>query len=97
MRADEADDDSAEYPLRRDDLKSREVDGEVLILDRRSNRIHQLNQTAGLVWSLCDGEHDVAGIATELIERFGAEREVAARDAARTVQELRDLGLFESE
>ena len=33
---------------------SREIDDELLVLDTESNRIHQLNRTAGVIWRLCD-------------------------------------------
>jgi len=51
---------------RKDQLIVKEVDGEVLIYDLRSDKAHCLNSTAGLVWKYCDGKRGVAEIAKSL-------------------------------
>jgi hypothetical protein len=44
------------------DLDVHEVDDGLVIYDLTSERVHYLNGTAALVFSLCTGEHDDAGI-----------------------------------
>lgn len=44
-------------PLRRaDDLEVHEVEDGLVVYDPRSDRVHYLNHTAGLVLELCDGQ-----------------------------------------
>lgn len=79
----------------RSGLSVRLVDGEVVILDREAQRIHQLNSTASFVWNRLDGRCDLAAVARELSLSFDVTEDVASRDVARIVEELRDLELVE--
>ena len=54
---------------RRNKLVIQELPDEVLVYDQDSDKAHCLNQTAALVWKECDGQTDVAAIAS----RLGAE------------------------
>ena len=52
---------ATEYvPPKRKDAIVRQVDGELLVLDVKTNKAHCLNQTASQVWALCDGQTSVA-------------------------------------
>ena len=48
---------------RQSELVTREVAGEMLVYDRRSDAAHCLNPTAALVWAHCDGQTTVAEMA----------------------------------
>lgn len=72
----------------------REVEGETIILDREGGQVHTLNETAALVWSLCDGTRSVEEVGASLAERFEVEREVAERDSAALMMQLQELGLL---
>lgn len=74
----------------------REVDGEVLVLDTRSNRIHQLNATASLIWRGCREGREPARIASELAVKFDVDEETALRDVHETMSKLRALELLET-
>ena len=50
-------------PTRRAEFEERIVEGEMVVMDKESEQIHQLNQTASLIWQLCDGEHNRQQIA----------------------------------
>lgn len=82
-------------PKRRTDLSVRQVDGSLVVLDRRSEKIHQLNEAAGFVWNLCDGEHSVVRIADDLAEAFRLDPTLAASDTETTVRQFEQLGLVE--
>jgi len=56
-----------------DSLMVREVDGELLLLDTSSNRIHQLNRTASFIWQRCDDVGSEAELAAELAVEFDVE------------------------
>ena len=52
---------------RKSNLVIRELGGEVLVYDRKSDRAHCLNPTAALVWARCDGQTPIADMA-QLLE-----------------------------
>jgi Coenzyme PQQ synthesis protein D (PqqD) len=82
-------------PRRRPDLTMREIDGEVLILDRRAGRIHQLNRTASYIWDRCDGAVTVDEIARDLVRVFDVDPGRASADVAATVAQLHERSLLE--
>jgi hypothetical protein len=53
---------------RRSELITAELEGELLVYDRSSDKAHCLNETAAFVWARCDGRTSVANIAG-LLER----------------------------
>lgn len=48
---------------RTESLIVKEVDGETLVYDRKTDQAHCLNETAALVWKNCDGNKSVSEIA----------------------------------
>jgi hypothetical protein len=85
-----------DYPKRRADVNVRIVDGEVVVLDRQSNLIHQLNHTASYIWDRCDGQSTVAEIANQLAAVFDVDANTASQDVATTIMQLHSRGLLES-
>jgi hypothetical protein len=51
---------------RRNKLVVQELPDEVLVYDQERDKAHCLNQTAAQVWKQCDGQTDVASIASRL-------------------------------
>ncbi len=82
------------YSKQRDDLHTRVVEGETVILDRQQNLIHQLNGTATYVWERCDGNTSLPRIAIELAEAFDVPQEIATRDLTTLIQQFHDLHLL---
>ena len=60
----------ASFPKRRSDVSAGVVDGETVLLDRKGNLVHQLNQTATYVWERCDGKTSETEVASQLTEVF---------------------------
>jgi Coenzyme PQQ synthesis protein D (PqqD) len=83
------------YPTRRAALRVRLIDGEMVVLDRDTQRVHQLNQTARYIWDRCDGRHTVTEIAERLAEAFDVSRRAAETDVAAAVRQLERVGLLE--
>lgn len=76
-------------------LMIREVDGEVLVLDTESDKIHKLNTTASFIWHRCDGSVAVEEISEELAEAFGIGQDIARKDVLDAVKALEALNLIE--
>lgn len=55
-------------PRVREDVVFRPLAREWVAYDPRTRNLHVLNVTAALVWSLCDGEHDVDDMVKEIGE-----------------------------
>jgi len=85
-----------DHPKRRVDVNVRMVDGEVVVLDRQSDLIHQLNHTASYIWGRCDGQSTVAEIANQLAAAFQVDADTAVQDVATTIRQLHSIGLLES-
>lgn len=72
----------------------REAEGQVLVLDPASDRIHQLNETASFIWRTCQEVASAAEVAKSLAENFEVEEDKARADAERTIDELKALGII---
>jgi len=79
----------------RTDLLVRQIGEETVVLDRCSNQIHRLNQSASFVWQHCDGRRTVHQICDELIQAFDVDTSLAERDTEKLVEKFNALGLLE--
>lgn len=82
-------------PRRRSDVRARYIQGEVVVLDRRADLVHQLNQTAGFIWERCDGRTTPQDIADQLVEAFAVDAGTAAASVTAALQQLEQLDLLE--
>ena len=82
-------------PKQRADVRTRVVEGETVILDRREEFIHQFNKTASFIWSHCNGLNTPDEISRALCEAFDVDFPTARRDALATVEQLRRAKLLE--
>jgi hypothetical protein len=73
----------------------RETNGEYLLLDTESDRIHQLNRTASLIWRGCDGAASPEEIAAILAKEFDVAEDKALADVVKTLEKLRSIGALE--
>jgi hypothetical protein len=78
-----------------DSITVREVDGEILVLDLRSNQVHQFNQTASFIWKCCGQGMAPDVIAAALAAEFDVDGETARRDVEDTLFRLRTIDLLE--
>jgi len=53
-----------------DGLEVNETNDGVIVYDSRTDRVHYLNSTAALVFTMCDGEEDAASIAEFMASAF---------------------------
>jgi PqqD family protein of HPr-rel-A system len=80
--------------IRRSDLLTCTVDGEVVIFDRVAGYVHQLNRTASHIWSLCDGEPDIDHISARLAASFDDVPATLTQDIVKTLADFERLGLL---
>ena len=57
-------------PVPRADVRFEELDGEAVVYDHTGRQAIYLNDTATVVWQLCDGQRTVADISTLLTKEF---------------------------
>ena len=71
------------YIVRNPKLAWREVDGEMVIISPEDSQVHELNETASLIWKHADGES-----LEEMAERISAEYEISLEAARADIGEL---------
>jgi phosphoenolpyruvate synthase/pyruvate phosphate dikinase len=71
------------YIVRNPKLAWREVDGEMVIISPEDSQVHELNETASLIWKHAGGES-----LEEMAERISAEYEISLEAARADIGEL---------
>ncbi len=79
-------------PVRAEGLEIHEVDDGLLVYQAQPECVHHLNNTAAVVFELCDGENTVPEISEQLALAFGLDR-MAGGMAEKCVADLRDKGV----
>jgi len=76
---------------------TQELVGQELFLSsgRDNNAVHCLNGGAAIIWYLCDGSRDLAGVAAELASQYQVPPDEAVRDVREVVTRLQALALLE--
>ncbi len=59
-----------DHPRRKPDYRLEELDGELLIYHPIESTVVYCNQTASLIWHLCDGTHTTAEISDLLSDAY---------------------------
>ncbi|MDQ6827107.1 MAG: PqqD family protein [Candidatus Eremiobacteraeota bacterium] len=84
-----------ERPRRIADLVLHHAGDDYLVHDQKHAKVHVLNTAAGLVLSLCDGEHSVPEIVDGIDQACTLKRNEAERDVTRILREFEKLYLLE--
>lgn len=79
----------------REDLTVQSIDDETLILDLKSDHIHQLNSTASFIWAMVDEMSSVEQLIEEFASHFDVEIDTARSDVGKVLGQLCDVGLIE--
>jgi hypothetical protein len=66
-----------------------------VIIDPRSNKIHELDPVGTVIWSSLDGEHEADDIAAIVSENFTSEEAMVVSDIYEFCETLMDEGLIE--
>ncbi|GBD37767.1 Coenzyme PQQ synthesis protein D [bacterium HR37] len=82
---------------RREGVFSEELEGEIILFDSRTKNTYVLNQIAGVIWDLCDGENTPAQISLEISSALKVDSEVVLNDVLNTIEYMLEKGLVEVE
>jgi len=80
-------------PKKSPDLWLKILDGEATILDRSTDRVHQLNEVATFMLECCNGKRSRGDIVVAVVKRYSVDEQTAARDAGELLTSLRQLGI----
>ena len=72
-----------------------ELDGEVVLLHPAKNIIIHSNETAALIWQMCDGINTVEDIVNILSGAYPESKNEIAKDVPETIQKLRTQGALD--
>jgi pyrroloquinoline quinone biosynthesis protein D len=75
-------------PVHRAGVYFEEMDDEAVVYGRTGKRAIHLNETATVVWKLCDGERTVADIAALLTREYPASADEIAEGVAKAVDQM---------
>ncbi len=71
------------------------IDGELLLYHLDKSKILYCNQTASLIWHLCDGQQTIGEIITLISEAYPDAAETMAADVKETIQRFLGAGCIE--
>jgi phosphatidylserine decarboxylase len=80
--------------MRNPQLAWREIDGEIVIISPEDSQVHELNETAALVWKHADGERSVEQIAAGVAAEYDVSCESAQKDIAELIAQLEEKQLL---
>ena len=72
-------------PTRNQDYRLEKMDNELLLFNPKTTNILYLNETASLIWQLCDGQRTVNEMVSLLKETFPEVSESIQQDVIETI------------
>ncbi len=82
-------------PRRQSDYRLEMIDDELLLFHPAQTTILYCNQTASLIWQLCDGQRTALEISQLLGAAFPEAAETIAHDVETTLQQFQQHGAIE--
>ena len=70
------------------------IDDEIVLYDKSTNEIHNLNMTAAVLWNLCDGEADLNEIVHFALEHFQGDGSAIEEEVIQALDRMKSLGLI---
>lgn len=81
-------------PERNPSLAWREIDGEIVIISPEDSQVHELNETASLIWKHADGAHGIEEITARVSAVYDVPPEAARKDVAELIAQLDEKRLL---
>ena len=85
----------SDKPRQKSDYRLEMIDDELLLYHPGETKIMYCNQTASLVWGLCDGGRTVADITTLLVESYPEAADAIPGDVKTTLSQFLEHGAIE--
>lgn len=85
---------SGDRPARNPKLAWREIEGEIVIISPEDSQVHELNETAALIWKQADGKSDAEEMAARLAEEYDVTLEAARADVSELLAQLEEKELL---
>jgi PqqD family protein of HPr-rel-A system len=82
-------------PKVRADLSFVPIDGEAILYDPESVRLHHLNPSAALIFQLCDGSGTVKELAKDIAEELGLPQDEILRQVRQVVGHFKHSGILD--
>jgi hypothetical protein len=80
--------DYTSYPVPHTQVAARVVDGQAVIVLADSGEVQILNDVGTRIWELIDGNRNIQGIITTIIDEFEVSPQEAQKDVESFLQEL---------
>lgn len=82
-------------PIRKPDFRLELVGDETMLYNPADTKIISFNQTASLIWHLCDGQISMEEMITALQEAYPESRDEIADDVQTTLQQFEEIGCID--
>ena len=82
-------------PQKNDAILDRELDGETVLFNLGTNKLHSLNATASFIWQQCNGVNTMNGLVDLLAQSFAVKAEQAESDLRMLLEGMYHAGLIE--
>ena len=86
---------SDSIPRKNEAILDREFDGETVLFNLGTNKLHSLNGTASFIWQECNGVNTVDGLVELLAGSFAVKAEQAGSDLRALLEGMYHAGLIE--
>ena len=80
--------------IKADDIVSRQIGDETVIIMDNGLATHVLNKSAAYIWQLCENTDNIDEITDKICERFDVTTEEANADVRATIDRLMEIGLL---
>ena len=77
---------SAKMPLRKPEYRLEKMDNEILLFNPNTSNVLYLNESASLVWQLCDGQHSVEEMVKLLADAYPEAAAAIKKDVHETIE-----------
>jgi hypothetical protein len=82
-------------PQKNEAILDRVLDGETVLFNLSTNKLHSLNETASYIWQQCDGTNSVSSLVVLLKRSFAVKAEQAEADLCALLEGMYHAGLIE--